>query len=348
MSRRFSLLVLLALGACGDSSSESEPDAAPPPELVFTTPPVADLPAGVKFAGAVPYGTDPMQVIDVFLPESATPTAAVLYIHGGGFTQGSRTDVYGGAANALHQVLEANVAWIGVEYRLLQAVGTETQGVRKSLDDSQRALQFVRYHAATFNIDPERIGLHGTSAGAGTCLWLAYHDDLAEPGSQDVIARQSTRPRAVGVLATQSTYDVMRWAPDIFHDSYSYVTNDTLLTQENLRALLVQFYGLDAALVDDPEALEAALGTTAMAAYRADVDMLALMSSDDPPVYFRNDALDRGPLEAGFDLLHHPLHAQALLTRATQVSATAEADIPAFEITSTHEAIDFLLEHLAP
>lgn len=318
-----------------------------PPVLTFTDPPVDGLPAGVEFADAVPYGPDPMHVIDVFLPDSAEPTAAVLYIHGGGFTGGSRTSAYSGAASAVHQVLEANVAWIGIEYRLLEEAGVEDQGVIKSLRDCQRALQFVRRHADVFHIDPARIGLTGGSAGAGTSLWLAFHPEMAVPDSEDPVARESTRPLVVGVTSTQSTYDVVRWAPDIFHDHYAYVTNDLLLSQRPLRALLVQFYGLDGALIDDADGLNAMLETPALRAYRAEVDMLELMTADDPPAYLRNNARDVGPLEDGFDLLHHPLHALALYDRSMVVGAELEADIPAFDVTSDSEATAFLLAHLA-
>ncbi len=318
-----------------------------PPELVFEEPPVDGLPDGVRFDGAVPYGPDPLQVIDVFLPASATPTAAILFIHGGGFTGGSRTSAYSGGASNLREVLEAGVAWIGVDYRLLEEAGVEDEGVIMSLRDCQRALQFVRRHAGVFDVDPERIGLTGGSAGAGTSLWLATHPEMAIPGSDDPVARESTRPTAVGVTATQSTYDVVRWAPDVFHDHYAYVTNDLLLSQRPLRALLVQFYGLDGALIDDADGLFAELETPQMLAYRSEVDLLVLLTPDDPPAYVRNNAQDVGPLEDGFDLLHHPLHALALHERAMEVGADLEADIPALDITSDSEAIEFLLAHLA-
>ena len=72
-----------------------------PPEVVFTTSPVSNLPSGAKYA-LVSYGADPQQVMDVFLPEASAPTAAIIFFHGGGFTGGSRTSGYSGVVPALN------------------------------------------------------------------------------------------------------------------------------------------------------------------------------------------------------------------------------------------------------
>ena len=55
--------------------------------------------------------------------------------------------------------------------------------------DAARAVQFLRSKAAEWQLDPRRFGAYGISAGATTSLWLAYHDDLADAGSADPIAR---------------------------------------------------------------------------------------------------------------------------------------------------------------
>lgn len=55
------------------------------------------------------------------------------------------------------------------------------------------ALQFVRSKAKEWNIDKTRIGAAGESAGDCSSLWLASHDDLADPESEDSVARELTR-----------------------------------------------------------------------------------------------------------------------------------------------------------
>jgi acetyl esterase/lipase len=59
--------------------------------------------------------------------------------------------------------------------------------------DGGRAVQFARSKAKEWNIDKARIAATGGSAGAGISLWLAFRDDLADPKSDDPVARESTR-----------------------------------------------------------------------------------------------------------------------------------------------------------
>ena len=68
-------------------------------------------------------------------------------------------------------------------------------------------LQFVRSKAADWNLDKTRIAAMGVSAGACTSMWLAYHDDLADPKSDDPVARESTRVCAAVSVSGQTSID---------------------------------------------------------------------------------------------------------------------------------------------
>ena len=70
-----------------------------------------------------------------------------------------------------------------------------------------RAIQFIRYKAKEWNIDPKRILVSGSSAGAASSMWLATHDDMADPDSDDPIARQSTRVAGAFAGGGQTTLD---------------------------------------------------------------------------------------------------------------------------------------------
>ncbi len=141
-------------------------------------------------AADVPYGTHPKQVLDFYKAQSSTPTPLVFYIHGGGWTAGSKAGI-----GNLAECLKAGISVVSIEYRFI--ADAEQDGVkppvRAPLHDAARALQFVRSKAAEWNIDKMRIGASGGSAGACSSLWLAFHDDLADPKSDDPIARESTR-----------------------------------------------------------------------------------------------------------------------------------------------------------
>lgn len=331
-----------------EDSGPGDAHVVPPDDLeIMPTDPPITVPEGTIFA-TLTYGPGDLQEMDVFLPDVEGPTPVVIYYHGGGFTGGQRSAGYSGGSTAdVQSYLEAGMAFITVDYTLLEP-GSETEGVIKSLRDCRRALQFVRYHAETLNVDPEAIGLSGGSAGAGTSLWLAFHDDMADPTSDDLIARESTRVHVAAVNSAQATYDLFRWPPDVFSPTYP-LTIEELMSNIPRAAQVATFYGQPITLATDPDTLEANLRTTEYEAYRADVDMLAWMSADDPPFYVRNNAADAAPEDDDFDLLHHPLHAAALDDRAEEVGVEHIVVAPALDLgLGSGDAADFLLDHLAP
>ena len=52
-----------------------------------------------------------------------------------------------------------------------------------------------------------RIAVIGGSAGAASSLWLAYHDDMADPKSDDPVLRQSSRVCGAVAMGGQTTLD---------------------------------------------------------------------------------------------------------------------------------------------
>ncbi len=137
----------------------------------------------------VRYGTHERHVLDFWKAESDTPTPLVFVIHGGGWQGGDKERLHRFADTAA--LLEAGISVVAINYRYVShavKAGIEPP-VKTPLHDAARALQFVRSKAADWNLDKERIGAAGGSAGACSSLWLAYHDDLSDPNSDDPVAR---------------------------------------------------------------------------------------------------------------------------------------------------------------
>lgn len=128
---------------------------------------------------------DPAQKLDVYLAKSDKPTAAMVYIHGGGWRAGSKNRVPGWLMNG---VREGRFSVVSVEYRFTNVAPHPAQ-----VNDCMRAIQFVRHNAAKWNIDPKRIGVTGGSAGGHLSLWVAVHDDAADADSKDPVESQSSR-----------------------------------------------------------------------------------------------------------------------------------------------------------
>jgi acetyl esterase/lipase len=147
----------------------------------------------------VAYGSHERNKLDFWKAESSEPAPVVFYIHGGGWGAGSKEENKG----PFLSLLTNGVSYVSINYRL--ARGTNT--LPCSVMDAAKALQFVRSKAEEWNIDPNRIIVTGGSAGGCSSLWLTYHDDMADPDSDDPVARQSTRTLAAAVIMAQSTID---------------------------------------------------------------------------------------------------------------------------------------------
>jgi len=173
----------------------------------------------------VRYGDHERHILDFWKADSSTPTPLVFVIHGGGWQGGSKERVQRFADVAA--LLKAGISVTALNYRYVRQ-GVEAgikPPVKAPLHDAARALQFVRSKAKEWNIDKERIGAAGGSAGACSSLWLAFHDDLAESTSDDPVARESTRLWCAAVIGAQTTLDpkqMKEWTPNSKYGGHAF------------------------------------------------------------------------------------------------------------------------------
>ncbi len=167
----------------------------------------------VPTKGAVSYGPHPKQVLDFYQADSSEPTPVVVYIHGGAWLGGTR-EVNPNTVRALHY---AKISLVAISYRFTtEAEGIEPP-VKAPLLDAARAVQFVRSRADEWNIDKQKVAATGGSAGGFSSLWLAFHDDLADPQANDPVLRESTRLACAAVNGAQTTLDpqlMQKWTPN--------------------------------------------------------------------------------------------------------------------------------------
>ena len=104
--------------------------------------------------------------------------------------------------------LDKGISYAAVNYRL-----TGQASLPAPVHDAARALQFIRSKAAEWNIKTDRIALTGGSAGACTSMWLLFHEDLADPKSDDPVLRESTRVAAAAVAGGQTSIDPKQIEP---------------------------------------------------------------------------------------------------------------------------------------
>ena len=172
-------------------------------------------------ASEISYGKHERNVLDFWKAESDSPTPVAFVIHGGGWKGGSKERLNRFAdSNAL---LEAGISVVAINYRYVTS--TEKPPVKAPLHDAARALQFVRSKAREWNLDKKRIGAAGGSAGACSSLWLAFHDDLADPNSKDPVARESSRLTCAAVTGAQTTLDpkqMVEWTPNSRYGGHAF------------------------------------------------------------------------------------------------------------------------------
>lgn len=168
----------------------------------------------------VPYGKHERQVLDFYQAKSDKPTPVVFYIHGGGWSNGDKK-------TNPKPFLDKGISVVAINYRFVKH-GVEEKivpPVKAPLEDAARALQFVRSKAGEWNLDKNRIGATGGSAGACSSLWLAFHDDMADPKSEDPIARESTRLYCAAVNGAQTSLDPLElreWMPNYRYGAHAF------------------------------------------------------------------------------------------------------------------------------
>ncbi len=232
------------------------------------------------------YGPDERNVLDLWLAEGEGPRPLVVYFHGGGFRSGDKASL---DPKLLRDLRTRGISVAAANYRL-----TDTAPFPAPMHDAARAVQFLRRNAGKLAIDPGRIAATGGSAGAGISLWLAFHDDLADPESEDPVLRQSTRLTAVVAQNGQTSYDP-RFIAELFKS-------------EDVEDALLPFFGLrNASEVSNPKLFP----------LFEEASPLHHLTKDDVPVflaYRQPDApVPEGARAATF--IHHPRFGYALKER---------------------------------
>jgi len=165
----------------------------------------AQLPAGVRYMADIAYDTQSKaQKLDLYLPanDSQQPRAAVVIVHGGGWSGGDKRRGQWWRIPADYAA--AGYVAISVNYRLTDEAPSPAQ-----VEDAKCAVRWLRAHATEYGVDPNRIGAYGNSAGAHLVSMLGLvkvSDDQEGTGPhQD----QSSMVQAVVASATPA--DFQNW-----------------------------------------------------------------------------------------------------------------------------------------
>ncbi len=212
----------------------------------------------------IPYaGTDnPRQMLDLLLPKDleGEPLPVVVFIHGGGWRNGNKQ---GGRNRVNPFVASGNYAGVTVAYRLSGEAQWPSQ-----IHDCKAAIRWIRAHAKQYNLNADRIGVWGTSAGGHLVTMLGTSGDVkAMDGSLGSNNEYSSRVTCV---------------VDFFGPTNFLTMNETAI--ESAR--------LDHDAADSPESLLIGGAIQDNPEKVATADPITYVSADDPAILIVHGTMD--------------------------------------------------------
>lgn len=180
------LISLLGIIATSCSDLAPVPGAAPLRyrDEIFTS---VSKTADVTYGSAVnQQGTTVSLKLDVYRPvgDTTSKRPVIIWAHGGSFNSGDKTSPE--ILDETNVFAKKGYVTASINYRLspngCTTVSAEcVTAIFQATEDAQAAIRFFRKEAATYGVDPERIGIAGTSAGAIMALDAGYKSD--KPGN---------------------------------------------------------------------------------------------------------------------------------------------------------------------
>jgi acetyl esterase/lipase len=181
-SKILSLLAFsLMLSACGPSS---------PPQVQENQKMNPTLEVKESNYFDIAYGSDSAQKMDIYYPANQSAAMpAVVYVHGGGWVEGDKSSLE--ANSYTDELLNRGYVIFSLNYRLAPEFPFPAQ-----IEDIKSALRAIRAKATEFRINPDRIGIFGSSAG-GHLASMAGVTSPADGFDRGEKLDQSSRVQAV-------------------------------------------------------------------------------------------------------------------------------------------------------
>lgn len=188
---RLLVLAVLALGLTAGCTLPAPAGTAPLRyrDVIFSN---LTKTSGLTYGSAPDLSGNPVTLtLDMYQPTGDTQTSrpAIVLVHGGSFIGGNSKQ--GGVVKLAQAFAQRGYVAVSINYRLLgtgEQCGQEdppstacSTAVLAAQHDAQAAVRWLRANAITYGIDPTRIAIEGTSAGAGIALAVAVNS--TDPGT---------------------------------------------------------------------------------------------------------------------------------------------------------------------
>ena len=138
------------------------------------------------YGTSIDYQSNPQNLLfDFYAPENDTlnERPLLIYIHGGGFTTGTRT--YPSVQSICRSMANKGYAVANIDYRLdpnfdIYNSTSDRRAMTDAMHDAKQAIRYFKANATTYKIDPSRIYIGGESAGAATSMMASFIDKQSE------------------------------------------------------------------------------------------------------------------------------------------------------------------------
>ena len=161
--------------------------------------------------------------VTVYLPPKEKATGAAVVICPGG---GHRELVFNAeGVDAARYLNSIGVAAFALKYRLGREQGSPYTIEKHAREDGMRAMRLVRSRARDWNIDPNRIGMMGFSAGGEVASMVAFGPSDGDAASADSIERASCRPNFL-IMIYPGPLGVPEVIPSTAPPAFLLVAND--------------------------------------------------------------------------------------------------------------------------
>lgn len=269
--------------------------------VLFTLLTTASIAAGEKNQRDVPFAVvgDTTLKLDLYSPESGSPAGLIIWVHGGAWRAGSRSDV------DLRRLTGLGWAIASVDYRLSTAAQFPAQ-----IFDIKAAIRFLRAHANDYGYPANRFVIAGSSAGGHLAALVGVSNGVSElEGNEGGFTKESSSVQAI-------------------IDLYGASNLTTILAQSTPHGLAMRKPALDLLLGGQPEAKPdlARLASPVFHVDPSDPPLLLMHGDQDPQMPIDQSqelqaAYEKAGLKVEFKILHGSGHGGKAFTEDSHLAA---------------------------
>lgn len=299
--RRVVLSSLLLVGLAGFAGAEAAHYPSKTLEVAPTKTEVKQI-SGVVYE-QVPsrgYANVPMQ-LDLLQPQKKTKMPAIVYVTGGGFINANRDN----GVQLRNYLAEKGYVVASITYRV-----APTAQFPQPLEDVKASIRYLRAHADQWNIDKDRIGIIGGSAGGYLSAFAGTTSGTKTFDKGDNLQESSKVNCAVDLYGLSDLSRVgMDYSPEVQQLHKSAGATEALWVNGS-----PVFGGKDGGVLADPKATEAA-------------NPIAYIGKNSAPMLLMHGTADKVVSPGQTDLLYQALKAKGVPAERHEIPGAAHGGV---------------------